>query len=122
MVEALLKAARAYPDIMVTGDNVIGDFHIHLPFNQHLWRAAQTNPVQVCFDLYGEYWGRSFFPTSALSQYEEHLAIARRMGAQWVNGRISTGHDKATRQPDDEWRIAEIISAWHDLIKNEMPG
>lgn len=93
-LEGLLAAARAHPDIIVGADNVIGDFHLHLPFNSHLWRAAVTNPAQVHFDLNGEYWGRNFFPTSALRQYQEHIHEARMMGAACLNGRISTGHDR----------------------------
>jgi hypothetical protein len=50
--------------------------------------------VQVFFDLNGEYWGRNFYPTCALSQYEEHIQECRDLGAVWVNGRISTGHDR----------------------------
>ena len=94
MLEGLLSATREHPDIIDSADNVIGDFHLHLPFNSHLWRAAQTNPVQVTFDLNGEYWGRNFYPTCALCQYEEHIEEARSLGAVCVNGRISTGHDR----------------------------
>ncbi len=93
MLDGLLTAARAHPEIIVSGDNVAGDFHLNLPFNQHLWRAAVTNPVLVHFDLNGEYWGRNFYPTSALQQYALHLNEARALGAVAVNGRISTGHD-----------------------------
>ena len=94
LLEGLLAATRAHPHIIVSADNTIGDFHLHLPFNNHLWRAALTNPVQVFFDLHGEYWGRNFFPTCALSQYREHLDEARALGAVCVTGRISIGHDK----------------------------
>ena len=94
MLEGLLAAARERPDIIVGADNVIGDFQLHLPFNSHLWRAARTNPVQVFFDLDGEYWGRNFYPTCALGQYAAHLEEARRLGAECVNGRVSTGHDR----------------------------
>ncbi|MCG3147423.1 MAG: hypothetical protein PCFJNLEI_00863 [Verrucomicrobiae bacterium] len=92
-LEGLLAAARANREIIVSADNVVGDFHLHLPFNLHLWRAAATNPVLVHFDLNGEYWGRNFYPTSALQQYAAHLREARQLGAVAVNGRISTGHD-----------------------------
>ena len=94
LLEGLLGAARAHPDIIVSADNTIGDFHLLLPFNNHLWRAAVTNPVQAFFDLHGEYWGRNFFPTCALSQYREFIDEARALGADCINGRISIGHDK----------------------------
>lgn len=93
-LDGLLTAASAHPDIVISADNVIGDFHMRLPFNAHLRRAAATNPIQVHFDLNGEYWGRNFFPTSALRQYEEHIQEARSLGAVCLNGRISTGHDR----------------------------
>ena len=94
LLEGLLGAARAHPHVTVSADNTVGDFHLLLPFNNHLWRAAVTNPVGVLFDLHGEYWGRNFFPTSALSQYRQFIDEARALGAAWVNGRMSIGHDK----------------------------
>ncbi len=90
---AILAAARKRPDVVVSGDNVIGDFSLTLPFNEHLREAAKTNPVCIHFDLNGEYWGRNFVPTSALNQYARDLEEARRLGAECVNGRISTAHD-----------------------------
>jgi len=96
MLDGLLGAARNHPDIMVSGDNVIGDFHVHLPFNSHLERAAEHNRALVHFDLSGEYWGRSFLPTCALGQYRRHLDAARAVGAVCVDGRISTGHDASS--------------------------
>lgn len=92
-LQGLFQAAARHPDIILSGDNVIGDYHLHLPFNAHLVRAAKTNPVQVNFDLDGEYWGRNLVPTSALSQYAAHLEEARHLEAVYVNGRVSTGHD-----------------------------
>jgi hypothetical protein len=91
--QALLAAARRRPDVIVGGDNVVGDFHPHLPFNEHLRRAARTNPIQVHFDVNGEYWGRNFVPTCALSQYARHIEEARDLGAVYLDGRVSTGHD-----------------------------
>ena len=93
LTESLFAAAQSRPDIIVTADNVIGDFSLCLPFNQHLREAAKTNPISVNFDLNGEYWGRNFVPTSALSQYESHLEEARRLGAESVNGRVGTVWD-----------------------------
>ncbi|MHB9110398.1 MAG: hypothetical protein ACYDCO_25375 [Armatimonadota bacterium] len=92
--EALLAAARRHPDVLVSGDNVQGDFELHLPFNPVLERAAATNPIQVHFDLNGEYWGRNFVPTAAFDQYIAHLERARALGAEYVDGRVSTGHDR----------------------------
>ena len=96
LLDGLLAAAQSHSDIIVSADNVIGDFHLHLPFNSHLLRAAVTNPIQVHFDLNGEYWGRNFFPTCALSQYKEHIDEALALGEVCVNGRISTGHDRGS--------------------------
>lgn len=87
-VEAILASARKRPDIIVSADDTIGDLHLLLPFNQHLWRAAVTNPVQVHFDVSGEYWGRNIYPTCALAQYASHLNEARALGASCVNGRV----------------------------------
>ncbi len=92
-LDAILAAAFRRPHVLVSGDNVIGDFHLHLPFNAHLQNAARTNPVQVHFDLNGEYWGRNFTPTVALAQYTRHLAEARAIGAEYVDGRIATIHN-----------------------------
>lgn len=92
-LQAILAAARNRPDIIVSGDNVIGDFSLVLPFNEHLRAAAKTNPVCVHFDLNGEYWGRNYVPTSALGQYERDLEAARQLGVESVNGRVSTAHD-----------------------------
>jgi len=92
-LQGLFEAAVHHPDIIVSGDNVIGDFQLHLPFNSHLKRAAKTNPIQVHFDLNGEFWGRNFVPTSALSQYAAHIEEARRLRAVYIDGRVSTGHD-----------------------------
>jgi len=93
-LDGIFAAAARRPDVIVSGDNVVGDFQLRLPFNDHLRRAARSNPVQVHFDLNGEYWGRNFVPTCALAQYAEHLEEARRLGAECVNGRVSTGHDR----------------------------
>lgn len=92
--QGLLKAAVRHPDIILSGDNVLGDYHLHLPFNTLLKQAAETNPVQVNFDLNAEYWGRNFVPSSALSQYAAHIEEARDLGAVYINGRVSTGHDR----------------------------
>jgi hypothetical protein len=108
MVQALFAAARRRPDIIVTGDNVIGDFSLCLPFNEHLREAAKTNRISVNFDLNGEYWGRNFVPTSALSQYEAHLEEARRLGVESVNGRVGTVWD--SRNPYDN-----ILPRYRDL-------
>jgi hypothetical protein len=89
----LYSAAARHPEVILSADNVIGDFHLHLPFNEYLVHASKTNPVQVHFDLNGEYWGRNFVPTSALDQYAEHIEIARSIGAAYLDGRLSTGHD-----------------------------
>ena len=90
----LLRAAQQFPDVLVSGDNVVGDFNPFLPFNQHLADAAATNPIAVHFDLNGEYWGRNFVPTSALNQYSVHVEEARRLGASYIDGRVATAHDK----------------------------
>lgn len=92
--EALLAAAQRHPQVLVSGDNVQGDFSLHLPFNPALERAAATNPIQVHFDLNGEYWGRNFVPTAAFDQYSAHLERARALGAEYVDARLSTGHDR----------------------------
>ncbi|MBN2021725.1 MAG: hypothetical protein JW809_02940 [Pirellulales bacterium] len=92
-LQAILAAARKRPDVIVSADNVIGDYSLVLPFNEHLRAAAKTNPVCVHFDLNGEYWGRNYVPTSGLSQYERDLENARRLGVESVNGRVSTAHD-----------------------------
>jgi len=92
--KSLLAAATEFPDVLVSGDNVVGDFHLRLPFNGCLVEAGKTNPVVVHFDLNGEYWGRNFVPTAALDQYAEHLEQARALGAEYADGRVSTGHDR----------------------------
>ncbi|MBN2581343.1 MAG: hypothetical protein JXB10_20345 [Pirellulales bacterium] len=92
-LQAIFAAAKRRPDVIISGDNVIGDFSLALPFNRHLHEAAKTNRVCVHFDLNGEYWGRNYVPTSALRQYERDLEEARRLGVESVNGRISTAHD-----------------------------
>jgi hypothetical protein len=89
----LLKAAQRHPDIIVSADNVIGDFSLVLPFHKDLMEAAATNPIAVHFDLNGEYWGRNFVPTSALDQYASHIEEARKLGALYLDGRVSTAHD-----------------------------
>ncbi|MDD5677642.1 MAG: hypothetical protein PHW60_06565 [Kiritimatiellae bacterium] len=98
--EALLAAARKYPDIIVADDSTAGDHHLNLPFNPRVRRAAVTNPVQVGFDLNGEYWGRNFYPTAALGHYEQFLNEARALGASWVEGRIATEHDSWSPYPN----------------------
>ncbi|MBN2218550.1 MAG: hypothetical protein JW719_14335 [Pirellulales bacterium] len=92
-LRAIRAAARKRPDVIISGDNVIGDYSLALPFNQHMREAAKTNPVCIHFDLNGEYWGRNYVPTSALSQYERDIEEARRLGVESVNGRVSTAHD-----------------------------
>ncbi|MBN1911288.1 MAG: hypothetical protein JW818_16200 [Pirellulales bacterium] len=92
-LHAIFEAARKRPDVIISADNVIGDYSLVLPFNEHLRKATKTNPICVHFDLNGEYWGRNYMPTSALSQYARDLEEARRLGAECVNGRISTAHD-----------------------------
>ncbi len=89
----LLHAAQHFPDIIVSGDNVVGDFNAFLPFNQHLVEAAKTNLIAVHFDLNGEYWGRNFIPTSALHQYSMHIEEARKLGASYIDGRVATVHN-----------------------------
>jgi hypothetical protein len=90
---ALTAAAQRHPRVLLSGDNVLGDFEMHLPFNTALDAAAATNPIQVHFDLNGEYWGRNFVPTAAFDQYAAHLEHARALGVEYVDGRLSTGHD-----------------------------
>ena len=85
--------ARKYQDVIVSADNTIGDYHLHLPFNQHLQRASRTNRVIVNFDLNGEYWGKNFVPTTAINQYEKHIEEARKINAKYINGRIATEND-----------------------------
>ncbi len=92
-LHAFRLAASRRRDVIVSGDNVIGDYHLHLPFNAHIAKAAESNPVQVNFDLNGEYWGRNFVPTGALQQYAAHVEKARELNAVYVSGRISTAHD-----------------------------
>ncbi|MHB9035794.1 MAG: hypothetical protein ACYC64_03945 [Armatimonadota bacterium] len=92
-LEGLLTAAQRHPKIIVSADNVIGDFNLNLPFNEHLRRAKVTNPIQVHFDVNGEYWGRNFVPTCALTQYTAHIEEARSLGAEYIDGRIATCHD-----------------------------
>jgi hypothetical protein len=89
----LLRAAQQFPDVLISGDNVVGDFNPFLPFNQPLADAAATNPIAVHFDLNGEYWGRNFVPTSALNQYSVHIERARALGASYIDGRVATAHD-----------------------------
>ncbi|MDD5678682.1 MAG: hypothetical protein PHW60_11965 [Kiritimatiellae bacterium] len=91
--EAFLAAARKYPDIIVAGDSTPGDHNLDIGFNPDLWRAAATNPVQVGFDLNGEFWGRNIYPTSALGHYAQFLNEARALGAVWVEGRVDTLHN-----------------------------
>ena len=93
-VEAILAASRKRPDLIVSADDTIGDLHLLLPFNSHLWRAAVTNPVQVHFDVNGEYWGRNIYPTCGLGQYVSHLNEARALGASCVNGRVMAFVDR----------------------------
>ncbi len=90
---SLLDAARKYQDVIVSADNTIGDYHLHLPFNQHLERASRTNRVIVNFDLNGEYWGKNFVPTTAINQYEKHIEEARKINAKYINGRVATEND-----------------------------
>ena len=92
-LQGLFNAAKRHPEIIISADNVIGDYHLFLPFNEHLKQAAQTNPVQVNFDLNGEYWGRNFVPTSALQQYAEHIEESRKLDVLYANGRVATEHD-----------------------------
>ncbi len=91
--EGLLNAAKRHKDIIVSADNVIGDFNLFLPFHKDLVEAAKTNPIAVHFDLNGEYWGRNFVPTSALDQYAAHIEEARRLGAVYLDGRVATIHN-----------------------------
>ncbi|MCX5660273.1 MAG: hypothetical protein NTW19_11205 [Planctomycetota bacterium] len=93
MDRALLAAGRRHPDILFSADNVIGDFHLHWPFNPRLREAARTNPVAVHFDLNGEYWGRNMVPTCALDQYARHIEEARKLGVVYLDGRCATAHD-----------------------------
>ena len=95
-LDAIVAAAARRPHVLISGDNVIGDFQLHLPFNEHLRQAARTNPVQVHFDLNGEYWGRNFTPTVALAQYTRHIAEARAIDAEYLDGRIATVHNFAS--------------------------
>jgi len=90
----LFQAATRHPEIIISGDNVIGDFSLCLPFNAHLQHAAATNPVTVHFDVNGEYWGRNFIPTSALAQYAAHIEEARRLGVEYADGRVATTHNQ----------------------------
>lgn len=92
-VDSLLVAARKRPDILVSADNTIGDFHLCSPFNVHLYRASVTNPLLVHFDVHAEYWGRNFYPSVNLSQLAQHIEEARSLGAVYVNARIATVHD-----------------------------
>jgi len=90
---AIMAAAARHPDMLVSADNVVGDFHLLLPFHADLREAARTNPIGVNFDLNGENFGRNIVPSSSLRQYAEHLEIARGLGAAYVNGRVATAHD-----------------------------
>lgn len=92
-LNGLFAAAARHPDVLLSGDNVVGDFHLFLPFNPHLVRAAETNPVQVHYDVNGEYWGRNYVPTSGLQLYAAHIEEARKLGVEYVDGRVATGHD-----------------------------
>lgn len=94
MLDAILAAAQRRPDVYVGADHTVGDFHLRLPFNPHLKRAARTNPLIVHFDLNGEYWGRNFVPTCAVSLYAAHLEEARPLNVAYVDGRLATGHDQ----------------------------
>jgi hypothetical protein len=80
----LLRAAQRHSDIIISADNVIGDFNPFLPFHASLVEAAKTNPIAVHFDFNGEYWGRNFVPTSALNQYGAHIEEARHLGAVYL--------------------------------------
>jgi hypothetical protein len=91
--KGLLNAAKRHRDVIVSADNVIGDFNLFLPFHMDLVEAAKTNPIAVHFDLNGEYWGRNFVPTSALDQYVAHIEEARRLGAVYLDGRVATVHN-----------------------------
>lgn len=93
MRAGLLRAAQQFPEVIVSGDNVVGDFNSFLPFNRHLADAAVTNRIVVHFDLNGEYWGRNFVPTSALNQYSVHIEEARKLGALYMDGRVATIHN-----------------------------
>jgi hypothetical protein len=93
MRAGLLRAAQLHPDIIVSADNVMGDFNLFLPFHEDLVKASVTNPIAVHFDLNGEYWGRNFVPTSALDQYALHIEEALKLGAVYVDGRVGTIHD-----------------------------
>lgn len=92
-LHSLMNAARKHNDILVSADNTIGDYHLHLPFNNHFKEAVKSNPVIVNFDLNGEYWGKNFVPTSAINQYESHIEEARKINAVYVNGRVATEND-----------------------------
>lgn len=92
-LRSLMNAARKYGDVFISADNTIGDYHLHLPFNEHLREASKTNKVIVNFDLNGEYWGRNFVPTTAINQYEKHIEEARKINAEYINGRVATEND-----------------------------
>jgi hypothetical protein len=92
-LHSLMNAARQHPDIIISGDNCVGDYHIHLPFNRHLACASETNPILVNFDFNGEYWGRNYVPTGAFRQYESHIEECFRHNARYINGRLSTEHN-----------------------------
>ncbi|MBI3987814.1 MAG: hypothetical protein HY343_12885 [Lentisphaerae bacterium] len=91
---ALAEAAARHPDVLLSGDNTIGDFHLRLPFNPALVQAARTNPIQAHFDLLGEYWGRNFVPTTSIHQLAEHIEKARELKCVYLDGRVNTGHDR----------------------------
>ena len=90
----LLRAAQRHDDILVSADNVVGDFNLCLPFHKDLAQAATTNPIAIHFDFNGEYWGRNFVPTSALTQYADHIERALRLGAVYLDGRVATIHNR----------------------------
>ena len=56
--------------------------------------AVASKPTPVHFDVNDEHCGRSFVPSSALSQPCAHIEEARRMGALYIDERVSTAHDK----------------------------
>jgi hypothetical protein len=117
-VNALLASAARRPHVLVSGDNVIGDFQLHSPFNSLLQHAVRTNPVQVHFDLNGEYWGRNFTPTVALAQYTRHLAAARAIHAEYVDGRIATIHSINSRYD----HVLPSRRKFYPALLNLQPG
>ena len=122
MRKSLIKAALSFKDIIIAADNVTGDFNLNLPFHKDLINIPETQTRMVGFDLNGEYWGRCFFPTSALEQYRMHLEIIKNTGFEYINCRITCCHDSWSPHfnilPSNKEFYLKNVDQLHHIMEN----